>query len=971
MGGSQTVETQVLVDGIPEGGNASPWEDAERLQRWLSILGERFRFLEQISSTRASWVWQGKDLRSGRAVAIKLLKDTGRASRNAFVAESLLLSELEHPGIVRYIAHGDFAEGGAYLVTEWLTGEDLSGHLKRGRLPLTSALTLLVRAANVLAAAHMRGIVHLDLKPSNLFLVDGDLTNIRLLDFGIARLIRSASSDPDEGTIAGTPGYMAPEQVLGEAVSPATDVFAMGCLAYRCLTGQPIFEGDGFQVMIQTVSEPAGLPSAHVPDLHPAIDALCASMLQLEADARPPDATAILSAIAALPEEILRGLAPSARDLLAPRGLTAAERVPITVVLVRQPSAAAGAPATAVGDYQASSYFEALADGVRIALPRGNATALDQALHAARLTLEVRAHSPDAAIVVAAGRGVEGGRTTQLHEVVAEAEALLNKARPGEILLDESSAAVVADRFSLLRGEERGVLLMGDKPSAPTSARIGPAPTFCIGREDELTRMIEIAEDALGTPRSLPVLLTGPAGIGKSHLFREFLERLGRRGKRPRIWSAYGDPMGANSSFRLVISLLKSAAQRLAPSPLASAATAGSSRPEQVPAAPFADRALAQLLRAGATDPSAAGAAEAGSLDDIHKAFADVLARELDAGPLLLRLEDIHWADLGSLRAVDYALSVLVDRPLLVVATARPEARELYPDLWHRRSVTEIRLRELDERDAEQLVSMQLGPDVAAAARAKIVQKARGNAFLLQELIRAQVEGRTDETPETALGVVQSRLRAFDPDARRVLRAASVFGQSFTVEGLTRLLGEGTTSDLERWLEVLTTREVVRPRDEGGEGKGYVFTHALVRDAAYDMLIDADRKLGQQLAAEWLEGSGGAHPVVTAQHYQLAGDRAAAGRCYLRATVESFEFGDFTATVRAAEQALALELSQFDRGQVQAFASQAYRLIGDVEAARRLSAEALRLLPPNTPLWRQAARTAMAAGASFARHRDS
>jgi eukaryotic-like serine/threonine-protein kinase len=137
------------------------------------------------------------------------------------------------------------------------------------------------------------------------------------------------------------------------------------------------------------------------------------------------------------------------------------------------------------------------------------------------------------------------------------------------------------------------------------------------------------------------------------------------------------------------------------------------------------------------------------------------------------------------------------------------------------------------------------------------------------------------------------------------------------------------------------------------------------------MLTESDRKLGHRLAARWLESAGRGHPVVVAQHFERAGDSADAGRCYLRATIEAFEMGDFVATTRAAEQALGFELSTNDRGHAQALAADAYRLVGNVEQSARLSAEALRTLSPNTPLWRQVARTAMMAGASGFHHRNS
>ncbi|HET7543112.1 MAG TPA: protein kinase [Polyangiaceae bacterium] len=946
---TSTIRAVVEPDDTVPGKSVPPVDEADQLQRWLSFLAPRFVCGEQHSSTHASWVFRGTDRESNAAVAVKLLKDSRPELRNAFSAEALLLSQLEHPGIVRYLAHGELAEGGAYLVTEWLSGEELGARLARGRLATGEALTLLTRVANVLAAAHARGVMHLDLKPSNLFLVDGDLSNIRLLDFGIARLTRSVVSDPDEDWVAGTPGYMAPEQVLGEALTPATDVFALGCVLYRCIVGRRIFEGSPMELMTRTVEETVKLPEAIAAEIQPALAELMASLLNPSQALRPADAASVLARIAALPAELLDDVAPSARALLSPSGLTAAERVPTTVVLVRHASREQARLASSVeGRKRYSSYFETLADGTWLSLPRGSATALDQALHAARLALDVRAHWPEAAIAVVAGRTIEGAPTPQLHELLAEAEACVNDARPGQTVLDDTSAALVSGKFLLSTAEGTKALLLAERAPAADEERERQSSKMCLGRDAELASLLALGEEAFSTPKARVVLLTGPAGVGKSRLLDEFLAHLSQTRQGPRVWSVYADPMSAGSALHLVSAMVE----------------AGQ---------PSADSALVRLLEPAAADSLAAGELRpAGSVEAVHRAFALHVGAELARGPLLLRLEDIHWADLGSLRAIDYLLAALPDRPLLIAATARPEVRELYPDLWQKRALHELRLAELSEADAERIVSLRLGSELSSEVRARILQRARGNAFLLHELIRAQVEGRGDEGSETAQGVVQSRLRALAPDARRVLRAASILGDPFTHRGVAFLLGEGSDeSDVERWLSLLVAHEVLRRRDDGPSSKAaLVFAHAVMRDAAYDLLTESDRTLGHRLAARWFESAERTNPMITAQHYARAGDSAGAGRWYLRATLEAFKIGDFSATTGSAEQALSCELSTPERGHVQAVAAHAYRLLGNVERSKQLSADALRALPPNSPLWREAARTAMMAGASTGRHRE-
>ena len=635
---------------------------------------------------------------------------------------------------------------------------------------------------------------------------------------------------------------------------------------------------------------------------------------------------------------------------MSPSGLTAAERVPTTVVLVRHAPADRAALASSIdGRKRYSSYFETLADGSWIALPRGNATLLDQTVHAARLTLDVHAQWPNAAIALVAGRTVDRAATPQLHELLAEAEACVASARAGQILLDPASAALVSDKFLLAEVVGAGALLLAERSASLAEERFAGS-TSCLGREAELTSLLSLAHEAFERSKARVVLLTGLAGIGKSRLLAEFLRRLvppAGRGERPTVWSVYADPMSAGSALHLVSAIV-----------------------EAEPGA--ASSALLRLLNPDEPDSLRAGELRpAGSVEAVHRALTEHVEAQLVQGPLLLCLEDIHWADLGSLRAIDHLLAALSDRPLLIAATARPEVHELYPDLWQRRSVQDLRLSELSEADAERVVTLRLGA-APGDVRARIVQRARGNAFLLHELIRAEVEGRGDEISETAQGVVQSRLRALAPDARRVLRAASILGDPFTPRGVTFLLGEGSDeSDVERWLNLLVSREVLRRRDDAQPSKtALVFGHALMRDAAYDLLTESDRTLGHQLAARWFEAAERSNPMITAFHHARAGDSAGAGRWYFRATLEAFKIGDFSATTGTAEHALACELNQHQRGHVQAVAAHAYRLLGNVEQSKHLSAEALRLLPPNSPLWREAARTAMMAGASTGRHRD-
>src|SRR5262249_45933043 len=132
-----------------------------------------------------------------------------------------------------------------YLVMEWLEGEDLRKRTARERLDMRDTLMLGSRVARALGALHERGIVHRDIKPGNLFLVEGEPKRTKIIDFGVARWSQAPRSLTHRGALVGTPGFMAPEQARGELnVDGRADLFALGCVLYLCLTGQRAFPGE-------------------------------------------------------------------------------------------------------------------------------------------------------------------------------------------------------------------------------------------------------------------------------------------------------------------------------------------------------------------------------------------------------------------------------------------------------------------------------------------------------------------------------------------------------------------------------------------------------------------------------------------------------------------------------------------------------------------------------------------------------
>jgi serine/threonine-protein kinase len=235
----------------------------------LGLLGD-YRILRLIGEGGMAWVYEAEHIRLGRPVALKRLKPPfgqQRPSVQAFFEEARAANQIPHPSIVQ-VTDFAFDADGAYLVMELLAGGTLTARLREsGALVPPRALDIAFQAADALAAAHRAGIVHRDINPSNLFLVDDAhrRDRVKLLDFGIAQLEESVLdvgvTAPRERTI-GTPAYMSPEQAEGRSVDGRSDVYSLGVVLHELLAGSRPFDGTTRMALVyqHTSAAPAPLP---------------------------------------------------------------------------------------------------------------------------------------------------------------------------------------------------------------------------------------------------------------------------------------------------------------------------------------------------------------------------------------------------------------------------------------------------------------------------------------------------------------------------------------------------------------------------------------------------------------------------------------------------------------------------------------------------------------------------------------
>ena len=270
-----------------------------------TIVGGRFAIERLAGRGGMGLVYRARDTGTGEEVAVKALGCSGAEYSARFARESTLLSRLAHPAIVRFVAQGSTPAGAPFLVTEWLEGESLAQRFERGALTISETVALGTRIADALAAAHAQGVVHRDLKPSNLFLPGGRPEMVKLLDFGIS-LERGAPSLTMTGAMMGTPGYMAPEQARGErGVDARADIFALGCVLFRCLAARaPFLEDTAFALMLAINTADAPRVSTLVAGVPPALDSLIAWMLARRPADRPADASLVARELRRLADAI-------------------------------------------------------------------------------------------------------------------------------------------------------------------------------------------------------------------------------------------------------------------------------------------------------------------------------------------------------------------------------------------------------------------------------------------------------------------------------------------------------------------------------------------------------------------------------------------------------------------------------------------------------------------------------------------
>ena len=324
-------------------------DDPEVPDEWVGrVVDSRYRVLERIGHGGMGAVYKIVHERMGKIAAMKVLHRELAQEADVvrrFRREAQAVSRLTHPNVVQVFDFGT-ARGQLYLVMEFVKGRDLGEIIKRDGPPtFTRAGVLLYQVCAALSEAHSLGIVHRDLKPENIIVTrtrDGD-DFVKVLDFGLAKLMEreELAEVTDSGSIVGTPYYMSPEQIRGEDIDARADIYSMGALAYRILTGEPPFRAQTpVGVLTKHLTADLVPPSERKPelDIDPRVDAIVLKAMQKDRDERYQSVDDLRHAIEVAYAEVTGDVAststPSGRHLerpSAPVPKVAAKPRPVTV----------------------------------------------------------------------------------------------------------------------------------------------------------------------------------------------------------------------------------------------------------------------------------------------------------------------------------------------------------------------------------------------------------------------------------------------------------------------------------------------------------------------------------------------------------------------------------------------------------------------------------------------------------------
>ncbi|MDI1430142.1 TOMM system kinase/cyclase fusion protein [Polyangium sorediatum] len=831
-----------------------------------------------------------------------------------FQREVHICAQMHHPNIVHLLDSGRADGGLVYSVFEFVPGKDLAKVLaEEGSLHPLEAQHFMLQVLDALACAHASGVVHRDLKPENLLVTTtGARRNVLVLDFGVGALLGEVRGDESRITMTheslGTPAYAAPEQLRGLPLTQRSDLYAWGLVFLECLTGRRAVEGATVaEVMAaQLAPEPISIPARiadhplghllrRVTQKDPAARGVTAEELLRELEgldvgdlAPSVGAEAKASTVGGLPlgSDGLEGSAEGrARLIEGERRQITAVCCSLTVVSVKPGAVELEELDRILGDQQEACVRIARARGGHVAGALGGAVLFhfgypaareDDAQRAAQAAFAAMEEICRQSATLEAGRGVRAELRVGMHTGMVVARELREPTStdPGRLLgatpklayrlslLAQPGAIVVSgETYRLLRGHfafDEGGELRLDSAAAPVELYLlqpgppeGERAAPLIGRAREIEALLEHFHRVLDGAGQA-VVLSGEAGIGKSRLVRELRERI--RGEAPTWLECRCTPHTMNSPFYPIIDTLtrllspgrEAAAEGRAEGLEALLTKHGFDLAEAMPLfASFLSLPLPDRWAPLDLSPQK-------SRELTRNAVLSLLFEMAEREPLVLVVEDAHWADPSTLELLTQLTAELASARVFALFCARPELVARFSPA----AVHHVKLERLGRPEVEQLAAaVTAGRSLPLEVLDCIATRTDGVPLFVEELVRMMIEsgalveqadryhlaGRLSDLsiPSTLRDLLTARLDRLGK-AKETAQVASAIGREFSLD-LLSAVDPLEPDELREHLDQLVASDLVHCKRRL-KNPVYLFKHVLVRDAAYESMLKRSRR---------------------------------------------------------------------------------------------------------------------------------
>ncbi|MCP3140172.1 protein kinase domain-containing protein [Pyxidicoccus xibeiensis] len=904
--------------------------------------GRRFELHEQLGRGGMGQVFRAWDSVLRRHVALKFMQPleevSGPLLSSLLEQEARAIARLDHDNIIRIFDVSEWRAGPSavvpFLVMELLKGQSLSTCLRRGALEWHEAVALFRDVLAGLAHAHAHEVIHRDLKPGNVFVLEGG--RAKLLDFGLARLAAGPDSAATRGLHpVGSPAYMAPEQWREAPHDARTDLWAAGLLFYLLLTGQHPCPGGSMRAMRDWALSPRPLPSvrARRPELPAEVDLLLGKATAPEPAHRFQSVHELACQLEALEQR-----REAARTAPAePR------RAQVTFVCCLMARPDEPLDEEALGELQAAfqqacsehllrqdgTVLQCMGDEVLGCLghPRSDEDALPRAVRAglelatmprARFSVRVGLHTASVVLSPLAARhsGASAAIQGDAHLLAVRAA---RQAEAGAVLLSQSTfqglrGAFVTEPLASQPGPVALHRLLRERQEPLRFERMSPPGLSpLVGRSEELRQLREHWARAREGHGAL-LLLQGEAGIGKSRLLRELRAQVGPEAGcqvAAQCWqeSSTSPLFPFSQLLRQLFALPAEASPEQWRRRVRQTLEAlGGSREELLPLL----ESLLCLPGAEAPCPEGAQRRQAQFLELLVSLLLELTgARDAAARPALLIIEDLHWADPSTLDLLRYLLARTRSARLCVLLTARPELQLPLATAsgFHRLVLPRLSVEHTTALVAEVTRGQHLSEDKLRHLR----EKTDGNPLFIEEMARmflseaatARGHANAPAIPIPLQALLQARLDSLPREQRDLARRCAILGGGFSPSLLAACVEEPAEA-LRPGLEALVAAGLLRRNDAAREAR-YEFRHALLQEQARESLPPPERRrVHQRIAwhlAEHVAEPSGFPPEWVAHHFTQAREWAQAHHWWKEAGRLAMGHRAYTEAVHHYQQA--------------------------------------------------------------------